>query len=226
MIRLTVLLLVLLLQACGSNNVFFVHTIPNNKIIIDGEQNEALWAQAQSIIHFQNPWNSKVGPATALSILKDEKNLYFFFRVTDDDLVEAADFITERDVEKEDRVELFFSKDKNMYTYYCFEMDARGRTLSYGAQFYRQLNFDWEPPEGFRIKSTPGAGGYAVEGAIPLAFLNALAKDNKVHFGAYRAEFSRQGNTIEENWLTWINPKTVTPDFHVPASLGILDLGK
>lgn len=224
MIRVVFLILLFYLQACGNKARHTVNAILNNKINIDGERIEPEWAEADIISNFTNPWNPEVSPTVRLSLLKDEKNLYFFFQVTDDEILEVENFTTERDVEKEDRVELFFSKDKDMKAYYCFEMDASGRTLSYAAQFYRQMNFEWAPPEGYKVMGQKISGGYHVEGVIPLSFLDSLTTGNKIFFGAYCAAFRRQGNTIEENWLTWINPKTPTPDFHVPASLGILYL--
>ncbi|HTN68027.1 MAG TPA: sugar-binding protein, partial [Dysgonamonadaceae bacterium] len=133
-------------------------------------------------------------------------------------------FSKDRDVEKEDRVELFFSKDKEMSEYYCFEIDAKGRVLSYSAKYYRSFNFDWDVPTGFKVAAKINSNGYSVEGSIPLEFIKNLNPNGELFFGAYRAEFSRQGNVKIENWLTWINPKTESPDFHVPSSLGKLIL--
>jgi hypothetical protein len=65
--------------------------------------------------------------------------------------------------------------------------------------------------------------------------------------GLYRAEFSHdrsgraapqekekdlhhlgrkiQGPPPIEEWISWVNPRTKEPDFHVPASLGWLEFG-
>ena len=137
-------------------------------------------------------------------------------------MVIKQDFTKERDVEKEDRVELFFSKDKEMNEYYCFEIDPVNRVLSYCSSYYRKFLFDWEPPAGFVTATSIHSGGYTVEGAIPLSFMEKLRNDDcSLYFGAYRAEFSKKddGTTIE-NWLTWIDPQTSSPDFHVQQSLG------
>jgi hypothetical protein len=66
----------------------------------------------------------------------------------------------------------------------------------------------------------------------------------KIRAGLYRAEFhhDRSGRPIEhretihnrgrrlegppplEDWMSWVDPQTTEPDFHVPASLGWLEI--
>ncbi|MDR3252780.1 MAG: hypothetical protein LBT35_04370, partial [Tannerella sp.] len=125
--------------------------------------------------------------------------------------------------EKEDRVELFFSKDRDMNDYYCFETDAKGRVLSYRCSYYRNFDFDWDVPVGFAVAGSIRPGAYSVEGAIPVVFLkDFLQNDEFIYFGAYRAEFSKKDGITVENWLTWNAPSTAKPDFHVPLTLGKL----
>ncbi len=207
---------------CKEAEEYSVNLIEDGAIVLDGKAEEKEWKTAPSISSFMNPWNKDVNPETALMLLKDSEFLYFYFDAKDEEIVIHVDFSKERDVEKEDRVELFLSKDAKMSTYYCFETDALGRTLSYEANHYRKLRFDWDVPEGYRVKSRRYEGGYAIEGAIPLSFIISLANQKELYFGAYRAEFSMVNDSIVENWLTWINPNTPFPDFHVPATLGKL----
>ena len=71
-----------------------------------------------------------------------------------------------------------------------------------------------------------------------------LAPGVKILCGLYRAEFSHdrsgkpvvQQETIHnrgrkldgpppiEEWISWVDPKTPEPDFHVPSSLGWLEI--
>ena len=71
-----------------------------------------------------------------------------------------------------------------------------------------------------------------------------LVPGEKILCGLYRAEFSHdrsgkpvvQQETIHnrgrklagppplEGWISWVDPKTPEPDFHVPSSLGRLDI--
>jgi hypothetical protein len=134
-------------------------------------------------------------------------------------------FACERDVEKEDRVELFFSKDSVMDKYYSLEIDPKGRALSYEASYYRNFTFEWEPPEGFSAAGHIHNNGYTVEGAVPLSFLSDLFDANGfIYAGFYRAQFGVTNDTLVENWLTWQDPITAKPDFHVPSSFGRLCL--
>lgn len=223
--QLTIIILFILLQACQvAPHTYTPIRIENGGIKIDGSHDEKSWTRAEQITTFQNPWENTINPATSLSMMRDSQFLYFYFEVADEEVILDPDFSKEDDVVKEDRVELFFSKDKDMGTYYCFEMDPKGRTLAYAAKHYRKVDFDWDAPQGFNIAARQFSGGYAVEGAIPMAFIQELEKDGAVYFGAYRAEFSKQEGVTVENWLTWVNPKTEKPDFHVPTSMGKLYL--
>lgn len=224
--KLFVILFAITLQGCNSHSQYKVNIIPDSLIRVDAQDTEEAWSHATRITSFTNPWNKEVSPETSLSILKDTKYLYFYFNIKDNEILVEPNFSTERDIEKEDRAELFFSKKSDMSEYYCFEMDAKGRVLSYAAQYYRQFNFNWEPPEGFSIATDRNSHGYTIEGSIPLKFILNLSGSNSIYFGAYRTEFSRRNSFTIENWLTWIDPKTAVPDFHVPNSLGILKLSK
>ena len=199
-----------------------VHT-GDNLITINGAGDDAAW-QGIHQIALTNPWG-ELSPKTTLTLTADSRNLYFFFDVDDGEILLVPEFTRKRDVEKEDRVELFFSKDKKMNDYYCFEIDAEGRTLSYRCSYYRIFDFDWEPPAGYHVVCQIRHGGYSVEGCIPMDFLRGFVqKGNQIYFGAYRAEFSRKDDQIIENWQSWINPATPEPDFHVPTSLGVMIL--
>ena len=202
---------------------FDVLPVDSPSMKMDAKKTEAAWEVANSIRSFVNPWNT-VCPETVLSMIHDKDFLYFFFDVKDHEIVLLPSLSGERDIEREDRVELFFSKDPDMREYCCFEIDAKGRVLSYRARHYRDFDFSWEPPEGFHAVSQIHTDGYSVEGCIPLGFLKDLIHENSIFFGAYRADFSKNGDSLIENWQTWKAPETDSPDFHVPASLGIIHL--
>jgi hypothetical protein len=135
-----------------------------------------------------------------------------------------------------------------MQDYYCIEIDPRGRSFDYRAGYYRRIDPKWNW-EGLETAGLPFAGGYAVEGRIPLASFEAMGFPRlepgvKIRCGLYRAEFShdRSGRPVVqkesihnlgrqldgpppiEAWMSWIDPNTVEPDFHVPTSLGWLEI--
>lgn len=91
--------------------------------------------------------------------------------------------------------------------------------------------------------------GYVVEGRIPLNTLvemgfPRLVPGVKILCGLYRAEFSHDrsgkpavqhesihhpGRKLDgplpiEEWISWVDPRTPEPDFHVPSSLGWLEI--
>ncbi|MDR3234391.1 MAG: carbohydrate-binding family 9-like protein, partial [Planctomycetaceae bacterium] len=187
-----------------TQNEYTVTTIDDNRITLDGKGSEPVWNQAVAI-SFTNPWDKEHNPATSLKLLSDSKSLYFCFEVQDSDIVLEPDFMQEKDVMKEDRVELFFSKDNKMNDYNCLEIDPKGRILSYRAAYYRNIDFDWTPPAALKTAAEIRPDGYCVEGAVPLEFVKEFShSDNPVYFGAYRAEFSRKDGKVIENWQTWI----------------------
>lgn len=207
----------------GIEDTYTVKTVEDAAIVVDGNNNEDMWSSSAPINSFTNPWDKKVTPKTSVQFIADANFLYFFFESYDSMLVVNEKFGSERSVEKGDRVELFFSEDKDMRKYYCFEIDPKARVLAYSAEYYRKFDFKWDPPVGFEVSSQLTKEGYTVEGAIPINFIKMLALDNQIYLGAYRAEFSLDGKgDIVENWLTWMNPSTQEPDFHVPKSLGKL----
>ena len=197
--------------------------VQDGAIKVGSDKIEPAWAQAPRIESFANPWDDGKFPDTTLSVLHDSQNFYFLYVVRDDDLVLAPDFSSKRDVEKEDRVELFFSKDKGMGEYCGFEIDPLGRVLSYKCRYYRDFDFSWNPPAGFLASGKIYPGGYIVKCAVPRSFLRDFVReDGAIYFGAYRAQFVMRDGKIVENWLAWKDPLTAFPDFHVPASLGKL----
>jgi hypothetical protein len=208
------------MQAACHNQEYTVTSIHDGLITIDGEPTEQAWFCADRIYSFSNPWNKDNCPTTSIAMLKDSKYLYFYFEAKDHDLILVSDLSNERDIEKEDRVELFISKDQKMAEYYGFEIDAKGRVLAYAGKYYRQFDYAWDLPEGFDCSVRISPKGYATEIGIPIEFIYSICNENKfLYFGAFRAEFSRKGDQIIENWLTLHDPHTAYPDFHVPLSL-------
>lgn len=184
------------------------------------------WTQAVVLTDFTFPWESTAAPRTEFRALWDDLHLHFRFDCDDADLVLAEAPTSKDRVLGSDRVEIFFAPDLSLDPYFCLEMTPAGDVLDYEARFYRQVNWDWR----FTGVSTRGclhAARYSLEGLIPLATLRGLGllRGSEMHAGLYRAEFHhRPGGTVHQGWMPWVDPKTERPDFHVPASFGILEL--
>jgi hypothetical protein len=234
----------------ASGQTYQVRWLPVAKIALDGRADEPAWKEAAVEKRFAFPWKQTPAPETEFRALCDGANLYFTFRVQDADIVALDRLRDEEEEVFEDRVEVYLSRDEKMKDYFCFEVDSCGRAFDYRGAYYRRLDTKWKF-EGLETKATPLPKGYEIEGRIPLKSLAALGfpalrPGVKIRCGLYRAEFShdRSGRPVEqkeslhnlgrkvegpppiEEWISWVDPKTKEPDFHVPASLGWLEFTK
>lgn len=199
---------------------------------IDGSMNEDVWKDIGSISgSFHYPWESTEAPLTIFKAYHDNDNFYFGFDVTDPDVLLEEKANDESIVDVEDRVELFFasgSVDKptteGMQPYYGIEIDAKGYVHDYSIIYYRDFDSDWTL-DGLETKAQITDTGYIVEGLIPMKTLNdlKLINNNIMRTGVYRAEFSSPESESEDiimQWISWVDPKTEAPDFHVDSSFG------
>lgn len=188
------------------------------------------WSVAEPLTDFVFPWEERTVPLTEFRALWDETHLHFRFDCIDDDLV-LPDGPTAKDrVLGSDRVEIFLAPDLALKPYYCLEMSPRGDVLAYKATFYREMNWEWQC-EGLQLTAHIEDNRYSVTGSLPLDTLRALKvlKPGSSEFfaGIYRAEFHHHPDgTVHSGWMPWVNPQTERPDFHVPASIGLLELVK
>ncbi len=214
------------------------------EITLDGRPTESAWSQAAVEKRFSFPWKSVAAPPTEFRALCDDHYLYFTYRATDPDIVVLDQIRDKEDIVFEDRVEMILSRDDALKEYYSVEIDSRGRFLEYSGAFYRKFDTKWKW-EGFEATASPIEQGYVVEGRIPQASFEKLGfgrlkSGSRIRCGLYRAEFSHDrsgrpappskhmlGRRLDgpppiEDWISWVDPKTPEPDFHVPASLGWL----
>ncbi|MCX7887457.1 MAG: exo-alpha-sialidase, partial [Verrucomicrobiae bacterium] len=218
------------------------------KIRLDGKLDEPAWRRAEVERNFVFPWKQAAAPPTEFRALCDEQHLYFAFCAQDDDLVVRDQVEQEDDAVFEDRVEIYFSRDEQMQHYYCLEIDSRGRIFDYRGSYYRRFDTTWHW-KGAEARAGALQRGYVVEGRIPLASFAALGfpplrPGVKIRCGLFRAEFSFdrsptakalrpgihtrgrvvEGPPIVQEWIAWVDPRTEEPDFHVPTSLGWLEI--
>ena len=234
-----------------SDQTYPVRYVPKLQIAVNGRGDAADWSLARVEKQFFFPWKKKTpAPATEFRALCDDQHLYFTFRVHDKDLVVLDKLRDKQDVVFEDRVEMFFSPGERMQDYYCLEIDPRGRTYDYRGAYYRRFEPQWSWP-GLETNGSLLPEGYVVEGRIPLSSFETLGFPRlrpgaKIRCGLYRAEFSHDrsarpadpaasrhavgrqsaGPPPIEDWMSWVDPQTREPDFHVPSSLGWLEIVK
>jgi hypothetical protein len=186
------------------------------------------WSAANCLTDFTFPWEEREAPLTEFRALWTEEMLHFRFDCIDDDLVLGEGANAMEKVIDSDRVEIFLAPSLDLNPYYGLEMDPRGEVLDYAARFHRQMEWDW-CCDTLKLTTHIEGNRYSVEGSLPLATLRELEvlKPGTTEFfaGVYRGEFShRPDGSVHQGWIAWVDPKTETPDFHVPSSFGVFEL--
>lgn len=194
------------------------------RYVVRSQQGPLDWSGAERLTDFRFPWESTPPPLTELRALLRHDRLCFRFDCIDEDLVLGEGETEKERVLASDRVEIFFATSLELDPYFCLEMDPRGLVYQYRARSYRQFDDTPWAPE-LELGATLNAPRYTVEGSLPLECLRAhrvLARGGReLLAGVYRAEFSRRpAGSVHSGWMSWVQPATERPDFHVPSSFG------
>jgi hypothetical protein len=154
--------------------------------------------------------------------------LFFCFKVNDPEVHIDSRDNTVASINDSDRVELFFRSDKSLNPYYCLEIDPTSRIMDFMAHPNKQFDFDWNwPTNDIEVKSSIESAYFTVEIAISLDSLTKLGllKEGKIEVAIYRAKYNKQENgNFEPTWITWVDPNTKNPNFHIASSFGVLKL--
>jgi Carbohydrate family 9 binding domain-like len=188
------------------------------------------WSTATCLTDFAFPWETTPAAATEFRALWSRERLYFRFDCRDDDLVLSSGATEKERVLGSDRVEIFLTPDLGLQPYFCLEMAPSGDSYVYRARTYRQFD-DAFAIAGLEVTSKIEGerSRYRVEGSLPLTALGELgvlkADAREFFAGLYRAEFSRTPDGgVHFGWMSWVDPQTPKPDFHVPGSFGVFEL--
>ncbi len=148
----------------------------------------------------------------------DGERLRFRFEVVDHTVTAVPKPERERDLEKGDRVEVFFSPSPDMdRTYYCIEIDPEGRVLDYCGTFPRKFDYDWRC-RTLCVKTERRPDGYSVSGSIAKSELIEMGLDlGDFWMGAFRADFASGGRLV--SWSSLLPLGEGEPDFHRPGTL-------
>nr|WP_314838903.1 sugar-binding protein [uncultured Flavobacterium sp.] len=205
-----------------------VHLIKEKQLIISGNGDDLEWDNALFLTDFCSPWSTEKGKEVIFKALWDRENLFFNFTVLDTEIhLEKKDDSIES-IGNSDRVELFFRTDATMNPYYCLEIDTQGRVMDFIAYPDKNFDFNWNwPKNNLIVKSSVKANSFIVEGSISIESLKSLRliKNNRIETGIFRAKYIKnQNKSFIPNWITWVNPNTETPNFHIASSFGVLTL--
>ena len=182
------------------------------------------WEKANCLTDFSSPWKNDPISKIEFRALWDLENLYFKFTVFDNDV-----YIDQKDdsfdsIGNSDRVELFFRSNDALNPYYCLEMDTAARIMDFQAKPNWDFDFNWKWPKGdLKVIASKVENSFTVEGRISIASLTELnlIQNNGIEAGVYRAKFSKDENqNYKPTWISWVDPNTPEPNFHIPSSFG------
>lgn len=184
----------------------------------------SFWEKANCLTDFCSPWKTDSFSKIEFKALHDRENFYFNFRVFDTDV-----YIDQKDnsfasIGNSDRVELFFRTNESLNPYYCLEIDTSGRIMDFKALPEKDFDFSWKwPKNDIEVKTSKDETSFIVEGRISIQSLKDLnlIQNNTIEAGVFRAKFSLVENLqYEPTWISWVNPNTETPNFHIASSFG------
>ena len=215
---------VLFLAAAKPNHTAQLLAVPewSGALKVDGNLDELCYRSALPLTNFVVAGQpGKQPPRTRAWLFWNVERLLFAFECEDDKIIAAPPSKDERDVDGQDRVEIFFWSGRTADSYACFEIGARGAVHDYQARFYRKFDSAWKP-EGWTYATSLTAKGYRVEGEISRRAMKQLGFDLKpgarIRAGLFRADFSSIRADEEPLWITWVDAAGPKPDFHVAES--------
>ena len=205
-----------------------VNLIERAELKITGKGDSVLWNKSNLLTQFVSPWDTSKISEIEFRALWDGDHFFFCFTVFDSEIHIDTKDDSVVSINNSDRVELFFRPDDSLNPYYCLEIDTAARIMDFIAYPNKVFDFNWNwPKNDIAVKSSKNDFSFTVEGAISLNSLNKfdLIKENKIETGIFRAKYNSQNNIdFEPTWITWVDPNTETPNFHIASSFGLLEL--
>lgn len=195
-----------------------------NHINFNESLNVSFFDNANCLTDFCSPWKEGSIAKIEFRALWNPENFFFNFRVFDTDVYWDQKDDSFDSIGNSDRVELFFRTSESLNPYYCLEIDASGRLMDFKAHSNKDFDFDWKwPSKDLDIKTSKDEISFTVEGRISIQSLKDLnlIQNNVIEAGVYRAKFSKdEKQEYKPTWISWVNPDTETPNFHIASSFG------
>lgn len=190
---------------------------------------DAPWENANSLIDFSSPWDHEPFKKIEFKALHNNKDVFFQFKVFDEDVYIHPSENKNNSINNSDRVELFFRSDENLNPYYCLEIDPTARVMDFKAHPNKKFDFNWNWPDNdMKVVSQRNENYFTVRIAISIQSFKdlSLLKENRIETGIYRAKYNKIENEKEyqPTWITWVDPNTDEPNFHIKSSFGVLEL--
>ncbi len=165
-------------------------------------------------------------PSTKAWLFWSEDRLVCAFKCVDATPAWEPPKDDERDVDGQDRCELFLWTGNARDPYYCIEAAPGGAVHDYQARFYRKFDDAWSAGGEAVCRAALTPDGYTVEIVLPKEAVEAmglkLESGTRFRAGLFRADFDKYLG--QPTWITWIDRGLAPADFHVPESFGTVTL--
>ncbi|WP_420399910.1 sugar-binding protein [Flagellimonas sp.] len=192
--------------------VSFIQSITGDaEILVDAQLED--WDKHHYLFGLSDPWKLKGKDQTHFDYVVTPEHFYFYFKTMDATPTKIT-YVNERSLLPADRVELFFSSDKELTEYYGAEMTPKGEVLDFKASFPRNIDHGWDF-KTLTLATKDIEGGYIVEGSISRKELESFGIQNECYMGVFRADF-HGGKKV--NWYTKTIPDSPKADFHIPSA--------
>ncbi|WP_343618849.1 sugar-binding protein [Flavobacterium sp.] len=205
-----------------------VNFVDKNTLQINGLGDDPLWDKANVLTDFISPWDNQEIKKIELRSIWDSERIFFCYKVYDNEVHIERKNDTIDSINNSDRVEIFFRENALLHPYYCLEIDPDPRIMDFIAYPEKKFDFGWNWPENhLMVKSNINEHYFTVEIAITIQSLKELnlLNNSVIETGFYRAKYIKQEDeTYEPIWISWVNPNTETPNFHIASSFGTLTL--
>ncbi len=210
----------------GSDDAILAVPYHDGPIVVDGKLDEPFYQTIQPLTNFVDVADpTHPIPSTKAWVGWSNRRLMFAFDCVDATSASTKATENERDVDPQDRVELFLWSGNRDDDYYCIEIAARGAVHDYQARFYRKFDDRWKPI-GLQYAVLEKEDGYCVEAILSDESMGAMALPLRVgssfRAGLFRADFDRLDGT--PTWISWIDAQAKEPDFHIAESFGTFKL--
>jgi len=189
------------------------------QIVVDGKLKD--WNGTYYVSGLTNPWGNNDIDKTIFNYHISDKYFKFYFK-TEDTTFTVETYVDEMSVAAGDRVELFFSPQKDIDEYYCFEISPKGGVLDYKAKHYREFDNDWDF-KSLVLTAIDSYDSYIVEGRVSLDELRSLGMKDSLYLGIFRADYLAKDSM---NWYTKSIPESETPDFHISTAFEEIAINK
>ena len=135
-------------------------------VVVDGKLDDSFYREHPPVTAFVVASDPRQVPAaTQAWVGWSSQRLVWAFACDDATPASAEATDQEKDVDPQDRVELFLWSGKTDDPYYCIEIAAQGAVHDYEARFYRRFDDSWAPRD-LQTRVLPTSTGYVVEASL------------------------------------------------------------